>query len=128
MSFLDNLESNLKSLEETSQRNDPSDRQRKQKDREDAIAAAPFAEQLRKGSFTMGLLDHTTRIGFEKRTKVNIAWIGTSLLLTAKERRLELRPTGAGVRALFSESGEEKGSEIVDLAGDPSNLASRWLN
>jgi hypothetical protein len=128
MSFLDNLESNLKSLEGNSERDSVlADRRRQQSEKARALAAAPYAEELRKGEFTAELLNHATRIGFGQRTKVNMVWIGTSLRLDAKERRLELKPTAEGVVAVFSESGDEKAVEPVDLKGDPEKLAKRWL-
>ena len=127
MSFLDNLESNLKNLERADERDTTSDRNRRQSERAQALAAAPYAEALKKGAFTAGLLEHATRIGFGKRMKVNMAWIGSVLRLDARERRLELRPTPEGVVAVFAEGGVEKASEPVDLTGDPEQLAVRWL-
>ena len=128
MGFLDNLESNLKNLERSDERDTASERGRRESEREQALAVAPFAEELKKGPFAAGLLDHATRIGFEKRTKVNIAWLGSNLRLDARERRLELKPTAAGVLAVFSTSGEETASEPLDLASDPQLLARRWLD
>jgi hypothetical protein len=50
------------------------------------------------------------------------------LLLQARERRLELRPTPAGVVAVFFEDGEQVNSEPVDLKQDSAKaLAERWL-
>ena len=127
MSFLDNLESNLKNLERNDERDVAAERSRRQTQKAEALAAAPYAEALKKGPFVMGLLDHATRIGFSQRTKVNIAWIGTTLRLDAKERRLELKPTPEGVVAIFSESGDEISNSPVDLKSDPEKLALRWL-
>ena len=96
-------------------------------DKQQALAAAPYAEALRKGSFTMDLLTHATRIGHGRRAKVQMMWLGNTLRLQAKERRLEMRPTPEGVRATFWEDEAETASEIVDLAGDAEQLAQRWL-
>src|ERR1035441_7101078 len=106
MSFLDNLENNLKSLE--SQEEGKGDAERQQRDRENrrasAQAAAPYAEELKKGPYTAELLKQATRIGFGMRLKVHIAWIGTTLRLEAREKRLELRPTESGVVAAYLEN------------------------
>jgi hypothetical protein len=128
MSFLDNLESNLKNLERSTENEASDERARRQSERAQALAIGPYAEELKKSPFTMALLDHATRIGFARRIKVNIAWLGATLRLDAKERRLELKPTPRGVLAVFSEAGNELSSEPVDLTSDPEKLASRWLS
>ena len=128
MGFLDNLESDLKNLEGNNERESSADeRSRRERECAQAVSAAPYADELKKGAFTMGLLDHATRIGFSQRTKVNIAWLGTTLRLDARERRLEIKPTAAGVIAVFSESGQELSTTPVDLKSDPEKLARRWL-
>ena len=128
MGYLDNLESTLKNLEGNNERDAAEDRSRRESERAQALAAAPYADELKKGPFTMGLLDHATRIGFSQRTKVNMTWIGTTLRLDAKERRLELKPTAQGVVAVFSEAGQETASSPIDLKSDPEKLARQWLN
>ena len=129
MSFLDDLENNLKSLESSEQGKD--DKAREQQARESAraatMAAAPHAEALRKGPFTTELLKQATRIGFAMRTKVHVAWLGSTLRLEAREKRLELRPTAAGVVAVYLEGGVETRQENVDLAGSAEALVRRWL-
>ncbi len=129
MSFLDNLENNLKSLESGEQARDDADRERKARDnnRAAALAIAPYAEELRKGPFTAELLKQATRIGFSQRTKVNIAWLGSTLRLEAREKRLELRPTPAGIVAAYIEDGKELRTEGVDLNGNPESLIRSWL-
>jgi hypothetical protein len=127
MSFLDNLESNLKNLERSSENDVADERARRQAERAQALAIGPHAEHLKTSPFTMALLDHAARIGFSRRMKVNIVWLGTTLRLDAKERRLELKPTPDGIAAIFSEAGNEVSSEPVDLNSDPEKLASRWL-
>jgi hypothetical protein len=129
MSFLDNLENNLKSLESGEQARDDTDRERRAREtnRAAAMAAAPHAEELRKAPFTAELLKQATRVGFSMRTKVNIAWLGSTLRLEAREKRLELRPTAAGVVAVYIENGNEVRTEDVNLKGDAEKLVRRWL-
>jgi hypothetical protein len=131
MSFSDNLENNLKSLESQDER-DPKGLERahkeKQSHRANVLASAPYAEKLRHGAFTSGLLTHATRIGHALRTKVNIMWLGTTLRLQAREHRLELRPTPDGIVAVFLVAEVETKKQKVDLAGNPEKLAKEWLD
>jgi len=129
MSFLDNLENNLKSLESSEQARDEAERERKARDtgRAAALASAPHAEALKKGPFTDELLKQAMRIGFSLRTKVHVAWLGSTLKLEAKERRVELRPTPKGVMAVYFEDGTEVRSEAVDLAGSAEQFVRNWL-
>jgi hypothetical protein len=128
MGFLDNLESNLKNLEGNTERDTGRQKQQKDSDRANARAAAPYAEELRKGAFTNDLLTHAVRVGHGMRTKVNMNWMGNVLLLQARERRLELRPTPQGVVAVFFEDGEQVRSEPIDLKKDSAkDLAEQWL-
>lgn len=130
MSFLDALESNLKSLEAQDER-DPARaaeiRRQREEDRTRTLAVAPVAEQLKTGKFTTALLDHATRIGHSQRTKVHITWIDTTLRLQAKDRRLDLKPTTDGVTCIFSVNGSETLRFPVALDGDPEALAQQWL-
>jgi hypothetical protein len=130
MSFLDNLENNLKSLESRDEGKDSADQQRRarERDRASAQAAAPYAEELKKGPFAAELMKQAARVGFEKRTKVHIAWLGTTLRLESRERRLELRPTAAGIQAVYLEDGNETRSEPLDLKGSAEDLVRRWLS
>src|SRR5688572_33125767 len=127
MSFLDNLESTLKNLEGANERDTRGDQQRRQSDRVRALAAAPYADELKNGPFTNEFLTHAVRIGYDSRTRITPLWLGNVLRVDAKEKRLELRPTSDGVLAVFMEGGEEKSSQILDLKSDPAQLASRWL-
>jgi hypothetical protein len=131
MSFSDNLENNLKNLEKQDER-DPVNlarvQRRKQFQHAGVLAAAPYAEALRTGAFTSGLLTHATRIGHGLRTKVHILWLGTTLRLQAREHRLELRPTPEGVTAHFLVGEKETGKEEIDLGGKPEKLAKEWLD
>src|SRR5438874_1453755 len=104
--FLDNIENDLKAMEKQ-QEHDPHEtrkqREKRESDRSAAAAIAPVAEQLRTGKFTEALLDHAVRIGHAVRTKVHMTWLGKTLRLQARDRRLDLEPTGAGVIAHFRE-------------------------
>ena len=129
MSFLDNLENNLKSLESAEQLRDEKERLNRSRgaERAEALAAAPWADELKKGPYTADLLKQATRIGFSLRVKVHIAWIGTTLRLEARERRLELRPTPDGIVAVFLQNGHEPRTLPLDLKGDPAELVRAWL-
>jgi len=129
MSFLDNLENSLKTLESRDEAGGAAEQQR-QRDRERAAAraAAPHAEELKRSPFTAELLKQAARVGFEKRTKVHVAWLGTTLRLEARERRLELRPSEAGIRQVWIEDGRETRSEPLDLDGSAEDLVRRWLS
>jgi hypothetical protein len=129
MSFLDNLENNLKSLENAEQKRDETNRlnRARESERAEALAAAPYAEELKKGPFAAEILKQAARIGFSMRTKIHIAWLGTTLRLEARDRRLELRPTANGVMAVYLEDGREARTEPLDLAGDPAELVRAWL-
>ena len=130
MSFSDNLENSLKNLESHDER-DAAGAAHSQKRRRDqratVLASAPYAEKLRTGKFTSGLMTHATRIGHGLRTKVNIIWLGTTLRLEAREHRLELRPTPEGVVAHFFVAEKETRKEKLDLSGNPEKLAKEWL-
>src|SRR3954469_17499543 len=119
MSFLDNLENNLKSLEsrEDSSGNAEQQHRARERARAEAQAAAPYAEELKKGPFTAELLKQAARVGFEKRTKVHVAWMGSSLRLEARGQRAELRPGASGVQAVYLDNGQETRTEALDLKG-----------
>ena len=129
MSFLDNLESNLKSLESREERGDQAGRDAKLREAERARAldSAVYAEQLKKGPFAEELIRQATRLGHARRIKVHLAWLGATLRLEARGSRLELRPTPQGVVAAFIEDNVEVRSAPVDLAGNPETLAGEWL-
>jgi len=128
MSFLDNLESSLKNLENTNERGTTSEARRRQDDRARALAVAPHAEALRGSAFPNELITHAVRIAHGMRVKVNMAWLGSTLRLDARERRLELQPGADGINAVFFEDGHEIFHEKVDLtASSPEALAERWL-
>jgi hypothetical protein len=129
MSFLDNLESNLKSLESAEERGEDAERRGRTRDKEraEALAAAPFAEELKKSPYTAELLKQAARVGFAMRVKVHVAWLGTSLRLEARERRLQLNPTAEGIVAAYSENGQETRAVPLQLTGDPAELVKAWL-
>lgn len=126
MSFLDNLENTLKNLEGREER-DPGERRRRDAEQEQARAAAPWAEKLRTARYTQELLGLATQAGYRQRTKVHIAWLGTTLRLEARDRKLDLRPTPEGVIAVFLDGNSELRSEPVNLDGNPADLVRAWL-
>jgi hypothetical protein len=130
MSFLDNLENNLKALESQDER-DPEALARKAAARVAARALAleiaPYAEALRNGPFKDGLLTACRDIGHRKRILVRPVWVDSTLRLEAGAKKLELRPTPGGVLAVFFEGGKELESTPVDLSSDPVKLAEKWL-
>jgi len=127
MSFLDNLESNLKDLE-SGQERDPNERKRRDSERASALAAAPWAEKLKNSAYTQELLKLATHAGFQARKKVNMAWLGTNLKLELQGRTLELRATADGIVAVISKDGKEEQKHPVDLAGSPEMVVQQWLS
>lgn len=126
MSFLDNLENNLKALESQEQ-GGLDESKRRESERARAIAAAPWAEKLKSGAYTKTLMGLATRAGYPRRVKVHLVWIGTTLRLEAGTQRLELRPQPNGVAAVFLDGNDETGTETIQLAGDPQKLVDRWM-
>lgn len=130
MSFLDNLENNLKSLESQEEGKESAERQHRAREMERASiqAIAPYAEELKKSPFTAGLLTQAARVGHSLRVKVHVAWLGTTLRLEARERRLELRPTASGIVAAYLENGQEVRTTPLDLNGNPEELVRQWIS
>jgi hypothetical protein len=130
MSFLDNLENNLKSLESREEGKEASERQQRarESERAQAQAIAPFAEQLKNSAFTAELLRHAARVGHSLRTKVHVAWLGNTLRLEARDRRLELRPAPTGIVAVSIDNGKETAGKPLDLSGNPEQLIREWLS
>jgi hypothetical protein len=131
MSYLDNLENNLKALENQEER-DPvkvqRDRERREADKNAALLRAPHAEQLKTSPFTNELLTQCRTIGHAQRMLVRFTWLGETLRLDAQQKRLELMPTAEGVTAVFSVDGTETGRAPFDLeSDDAAALAKRWL-
>ena len=131
MSFLDNLENNLKALENREE-HDPTRAGReaaaRERDRLEAQGRAPHAEALKSGEFTNQLLTHCRTIGHSMRTLVQFTWIGEVLRLDAKEKRLELQPTIKGIEAVYSVDGAETRREMVNLKSNAEKLAKNWLS
>jgi hypothetical protein len=126
MSFLDNLENNLKAMESRDE-GGLDETRRRDRDRELAIASAPWAERLKREPFAPTLMQQATLAGRQRRIKVNLMWIGTTLRLEARGHRLELRPGPKGVAAVFLRGPEEVSRQPVDLAGDPRKLTGEWM-
>jgi hypothetical protein len=131
MSFLDNLENNLKALESQEER-DPEkvkrDQERRDAERQAALLRAPHAEALKTSPFTSELLTQCRVIGHGQRVLVQFTWLGERLRLDAKSKRMELTPTAEGITAVFSVNGEETGRTAVDpQVDDAAALAKRWL-
>lgn len=126
MSFLDNLESNLKDLESREER-DAGAKKRRDSERAAALAAAPWAEKLKTGPYAQDVLKAAAQIGFQIRSKIHVTWLDTTLKLEAKDRRLEFRPTPEGVVAVFLEKGKEEKRVPVDLGGSGSELVQEWF-
>jgi len=131
MSFLDNLENNLKALESREEK-DPEkvrrDQERREADRTAALLRAPHVEALKNSAFTSQLLTECRTIGRGQRVLVQFTWIGESLRLDAKAKRLELTPTTEGITAVFSLDGAEVRRATVDLrTDDAAALARHWL-
>ncbi len=126
MSFLDNLENNLKALEGREQ-GGMDDHRRRDSERKEAVAAGPWADKLKRGSFASTLMQLSTRSGYAIRTKINLLWMNSTLRLEGRGHRLELRPTASGVVAVFLHNGEETGRENVDLDASPEALNQRFM-
>ena len=130
MSFLDNLENDLKALESPTER-DPAALAREAAAREAArslaLQIAPHAEALRNGPFKDRLLMACREIGHRRRILVRPVWIDSTLRLEAGAKKLELRPTPKGVLAVFFDEGAEQESTPIDLSSDPVKVAEKWL-
>jgi|ERR1700733_5334067 len=130
MSFLDNLENNLKAMESRSER-DPEALAREAAAREAArsvaLEVAPHAEALRNGPFKDGLLTACRDIGHRRRILVRPVWVDSTLRLEAGSKKMELRPSPSGVLAVFFDGGRERESAPIDLSSDPVKLARKWL-
>ncbi|MCX6613404.1 MAG: hypothetical protein NTW74_21470 [Acidobacteria bacterium] len=131
MSFLDNLENNLKALESREEKDPQKQKEeqaRREADRQSALAAAPIAEALKTGPFTEKFLTACRLIGHSQRTMVRFTWLDTTLRLEAKERRLDLKPTAQGVEATFFVDNESTAQQLLTLKEDPEALAKQWLS
>jgi hypothetical protein len=130
MSFLDNLENNLKALESRDEK-DPEALARaaaaREAARSESLKIAPHADALRQGPFVDGLLTACRSIGHRARVLVRPTWVDSTLRLEAGATKLELHPTSGGVLAVFFDQGVERESMPIDLTSDPVQLAEKWL-
>jgi hypothetical protein len=131
MSFLDNLENNLKALEGREEQ-DPEkakrDHERREATRNAALLRAPYAAALKNSGFTSELLTQCRTLGHRQRVLVKFTWIGESLRLDANEKRLELIPTTEGIVAVFSLNGAETQRTAIDLdSASAAAVAQSWL-
>lgn len=126
MSYLDNLENTLKNLESRNEP-DPLTNERREAERANALAAAPWADRLKSGAFTTNLMDAAAVMGHKLRAKVYMAWLGNTLRFELRQSKLELRPTAEGVLAVFMEGNNEIKSSKVDLKGNPDALIEEWI-
>jgi len=130
MSFLDNLENNLKALESREEKDPAKQKEelaRREAERQAALAAAPVAAALKTGPFTEKFLVACRTIGHRQRTMVRFTWLDSTLRLEAKERRLDLKPTAQGVEAAFYVDNEPTSQRMLTLEEDPEALANEWL-
>lgn len=131
MSYLDNLENNLKALENQEEK-DPEkvqrDRERREAERNAALLRAPFVEALKSSAFTSELLTQCRTIGHGQRVLVQFVWVGETLRLNAKNKRMDLTPSAEGIVAVMSLDGMETDRATVDPnRDDAAALARRFL-
>jgi hypothetical protein len=134
VSFLDNLENNLKAME-SREEIDPEALKRQQSqraaERSEALRRAPFEQALKASPFAGELIAACRRLGHARRAMVRPTWLDSMLRLETRldgvEQRLELHPTGEGVKAVFLREGVEVSSEVVDLNSSPAPLAERYI-
>ena len=131
MSYLDNLENDLKALENQEER-DPQkvkrEQERREAERASALLRAPYVEALKNSPFTVELLTQCRAIGHQQRVLVQFTWLGETLRLDAKAKRMLLAPTSEGITAVFSVDGDETSRTNVDpQVDDACELARRWM-
>src|SRR5580704_14609082 len=122
MSFLDNLESNLKAIESREERVPKAfarEAAAREAARSAALQIAPYADALRNGQFLNGLLTACRDIGHPRRILVRAVWVDSMFRLETGAKKLELRPTPNGVVAVSLLGGREQESTPVDLSSDP---------
>lgn len=135
MSFLDNLENNLKALEGREEK-DPEavkrNREQRESERNAALERAPHVDALKHSPFTSELMTECRTIGHGLRVLVQFVWIGDNLRFDVKAdgkmKRMELVPTATGITAVFSLDGTETARKPVDPQKDgAASLAQQWL-
>jgi hypothetical protein len=131
MSYSDNLENNLKALENQEERDLEKvqrDRERREAERNAALLRAPHVDALKSSPFTSELLTQCRTIGHGLRVLVRFTWIGETLRLDASTKRLELTPSPEGIVAIFSVDGVETMRSAVNTeTDDAAALVRRWL-
>lgn len=130
MGFLDNLENSLEALESGEERRGEDRAQQlaaREEARQAALRAAPHATALKTSPFVEQFLTACRTVGHGLRIFVQFTWVGDTLRLDAKTKRLELIPTAGGNVAVYLEDGQEVRREPLDLESDPAALAERWL-
>jgi hypothetical protein len=76
----------------------------------------------------MELLTECRTIGHGQRVLVQFTWLGETLRLDAKAKRMELVPTTEGITAVLSVNGIETARVTVHPETDRAiTLAQRWL-
>jgi len=104
------------------------EQERREAERTAALQRAPHADALKNSPFTSELLTQCRAIGHGQRVLVRFTWLGETLRLDAKEKRLQLAPTAEGITAVFSVNGEVTDRANVDPnVDDAAALAKRWL-
>jgi hypothetical protein len=126
MSFLDNLEDSVKAAEGRDE-GGTDNTARRDAERNAARASAGSAERLKRDPWTQKLMQQATQAGYQRRMKVNLAWIGTTLRLEWRGQRLELRPTPQGINAVFGRGLDDLEIEKADLDANPAALISKWM-
>lgn len=128
MSFLDNLENSLKSLESQDDKSSFESDRKRQQQKAESIAAAPWADKLKKSAYVATLLTESVAAGRQLRSKIYLAWLENTLRLEARGNFCELVPTAQGIRANYRRiSDNSHQSEDVNLNDDPKALLERWL-
>jgi hypothetical protein len=127
MSFLDNLENNLKNLERQDEQ-DTTAHRRREAERAEALASAPWAEQLKTSPYKQELMNRAAMEGHRLRAKIYMAWLGNTLRFEFKDKKLELRPTPEGIEAAFIERSEQTKSSRINFEDDPGKLLTDWLS
>lgn len=125
MSFLDNLENNLKALEGREERDGEAGR-RRDEERAQALAEAPWAERLKKSGYAEQLLAEAAREAHKLRAKLYIAWLGNTLRLEIRTFKLDLKPTAEGIVAVITDGAREVERRPVALEEAPGKLMQQW--
>jgi hypothetical protein len=105
----------------------PLTHERREAERADALAAAPWADRLKDSAFTRDLMDASAVLGHKLRSKIYMAWLGSTLRFDLRQHLLELRPTSEGIVAVFMEGNNEIKSRKIDLESSPEALLEEWV-